>query len=114
MKPSKRPPALAPHLEAALRQAWVGYPDKLQPLTVDVVRTWVAESHAAGKPCFVRSEGLYRLPGVPDPQPSAHPARVATPCVGHRDTFIDLDGRVFVKDTITNQDDPSYRKDTAS
>jgi hypothetical protein len=34
-------------------------------------------------------------------------------CVGHRDTVIDLDGRVFVVDTITNPTDPSYRKATA-
>jgi len=106
----KRPPELAPHLEAALRQAWIGYPNKLQPHTVDIVRVWVTDSHAAGKDCFVRSQGLYRLPGVPQPQPSPRAATTDMLCVGHRDTFIAPNGRVFVKDTITDQNDPSYRK----
>ena len=113
MSTPKRPEPLADHLEAALRQSWVGYPDKLQPMTVDVVRTWVSDTHAKGLPCFVRSQGLYRLPGVPDPQPSAHPTREGLVCVGQRDTFIDLDGRVFVVDTIISPTDPSYRKATA-
>jgi hypothetical protein len=110
MSAPKRPEPLPDVVEAALRKKWQGWPDRVCPAAVDMMRDWIATAHTTGRPCYFRMQPLMRIRGVDAPQPFVRLAHGADPSVGYRELLIHADGTVTFNDIITDPRDPSYRK----